>query len=203
VIEVQTCDYKSPCPINGSDVIERTRPSRRSSFDFLHLHSCLPGSCPVLTEVFTELFIMPTRCGAANFSNTHKDCVSLFSWPKDPQLFKLWERAVQMKRPDFKATKKSKLCSNHFKHGDFTLQTHLSSNIGIACRPRLLEKAVPTVFTCTPSKSKLDDSEADTATSTIRSAYTKREATRVCLPIVYTLSCPFFNIIKKYTLYVI
>jgi len=129
---------------------------------------------------------MPTRCVAGHCSNTHKDGVSLFSWPKDKRISKLWEKAVLTKRADFKATTTSKLCSVHFKDDEFSSQTRLSSSIGITYRPQLLQNAVPTIFQC-PQEKKRKLQELQYTPSSSRSAYRKREAARVRTLSVHSL----------------
>lgn len=128
---------------------------------------------------------MPTRCVAGNCSKTHKDGVSLFLWPENRKLSRLWEKAVQTKRPDFKATETSKLCSAHFKDVDFTDQTKLGAEVGIKYRPCLVENAVPTKFESkkivSPDGTSEPEAKVRKLGSSTRAAYRKREAARVSI----------------------
>ena len=58
---------------------------------------------------------MVKRCAAADSSNTYKDGVSLFLFPKDPELRKKWADQVKRTRDKWDGpTDHSVLCSNHF-----------------------------------------------------------------------------------------
>ena len=45
---------------------------------------------------------MPNRCVAAGCGNMPRDSVSLFRFPKDPNLCGVWTRQVQQTRVDWK-----------------------------------------------------------------------------------------------------
>ena len=65
---------------------------------------------------------MVKRCIAAGCSNTHKDGVSLFQFPRDPQLKQKWIKQVQRTRAGWSgpgSVAGSVLCSAHFEKSCF------------------------------------------------------------------------------------
>uniref|UniRef100_A0A3P9NPE5 THAP-type domain-containing protein n=1 Tax=Poecilia reticulata TaxID=8081 RepID=A0A3P9NPE5_POERE len=58
---------------------------------------------------------MPSRCIAAFCSNTREDGVSLFRFPKEPELLSKWVKQVRRTRENWKPTQTSVLCSEHFE----------------------------------------------------------------------------------------
>lgn len=144
---------------------------------------------------------MVKRCVAAGCSNTYRDGVSLFLFPKDHARRLQWIKQVQRTRAEWKGpSEHSVLCSDHFDEHSFEPDTAIASSLGIdKLRRRLKADAVPTVFKRTKA------SHVDRATSASkrlacegpggsypegsqsrkmrRGAYEKRERARVCLNI--------------------
>ena len=141
---------------------------------------------------------MVKNCVAANCSNTYGHGVSLFKFPKDRALRQKWIRNVQKTRANWDGpSEHSVLCSQHFESSCFEVDSELAAQMGIQKRRRLKPDAVPTVFDRPaiqlpslaqpehgPSRvsrkrsSTGSSSFADTTTK-IRTAYEKRERSRV------------------------
>ena len=87
---------------------------------------------------------MVKRCVAAGCSNTYKDGVSLFLFPKDPVIFKKWAQQVQRGRDKWKPSQHSVLCSCHFAPECYEPSTEV---LGLEKqKPRLKGDAVPTLL---------------------------------------------------------
>ncbi|KAM9307436.1 uncharacterized protein KZ484_000758 isoform 2-T2 [Pholidichthys leucotaenia] len=115
------------------------------------------------------------RCIAGYCSNTNKDGVSLFTFPKDHQVAAQWTRKVQTTRADFKRpSKHSALCSRHFDDSCFEPRPIAMAELGFEVKRRLILKpgSVPTIF---PRPSQEDNQQQ----KTVRGAYAKREHKRV------------------------
>ena len=82
------------------------------------VHEILLRVCIKYTVLFARLYIfkrMVKRCIAAGCSNTYKQNVSLFIFPRDPTLRERWTRQVRRTRAGWSGpTATSYLCSNHF-----------------------------------------------------------------------------------------
>ena len=71
---------------------------------------------------------MVKRCVAAGCSNTYKDGVSLFQFPRDAVLEKQWTKEVQKTRAKWQGPSDSSvLCSEHFTNDCFEEDTDLGS----------------------------------------------------------------------------
>ena len=137
---------------------------------------------------------MIKRCVATGCSNTYKDGVSLFQFPRDPALRKQWTKEVQRTRANWQGpSDNSILCSKHFTNDCFEEDTAIAARFGIEKRRRLKSNAVPTVFQrCLPHSSTETEAQDDPSTSRKRSisadcspvqqkraAFEKREKIRV------------------------
>uniref|UniRef100_A0A3B5LP33 THAP-type domain-containing protein n=1 Tax=Xiphophorus couchianus TaxID=32473 RepID=A0A3B5LP33_9TELE len=91
---------------------------------------------------------MPSRCIAAFCSNTREDGVSLFRFPKEPELLSKWVREVRRTRELWKPSPTSVLCSEHFELHCFDFVPVLKESLGYSVQHKrvLLPTAVPTVF---------------------------------------------------------
>ena len=67
----------------------------------------------------TSSSTIPARCVAVACSNTHCDRVSLFRFPRDPNIRKKWVKQVQHTRAKWKPTGNSVLCSEHLEENCF------------------------------------------------------------------------------------
>ena len=86
-------------------------------------------------------------CVAANCSNKKSDTISLFNFPKDPELRQKWIKNVQRTRAEWKGpTQNSVLCSEHFKSSCFEASYDLAAKMGLQKRRKLKPDAVPTIF---------------------------------------------------------
>ena len=83
---------------------------------------------------------MPTRCVAAACSNTHRDGVSLFRFPRDPCVREKWTKQVQRTRAQWKPTKNSVLCNQHFEEDCFEPGTDIARQFEIGQREHAATK---------------------------------------------------------------
>lgn len=120
---------------------------------------------------------MVKRCVAAGCNNTHKDGVSLHSFPSDMALRKLWVDKVKRYREKWEPTKYSVLCSQHFEQDCFMPDSILSQSLGLGKKRICLKPdAVPTLFK--PS-GKRTAHLYNPPSKKMRSAFEKRERSRV------------------------
>ena len=146
-----------------------------------------------------EAPVMVKNCVAANCSNTYGQGVSLFKFPKDPELRQKWIKNIQRTRANWSGPgEHSVLCSQHFESSCFEVDSELAAQMGIQKRRRLKPDAVPTLFDrpaiqlpsqsqseCDPSGSSrkrasaASSSLAGATTKKPRTAYEKRERSRV------------------------
>ena len=90
---------------------------------------------------------MVKRCIAAGCSNTYKNNVSLFTFPRDHSLREQWTRQVRRTRAGWSGpTATSYLCSDHFTEDCFDESSLMAAKLGIQKRKTLKPDAVPTVF---------------------------------------------------------
>ena len=123
---------------------------------------------------------MVNRCVAAGCSNTHKDGISLFKFPKNPHLLKKWVEQVRRTRDKWEPTKHSVLCSMHFEADCFEPYSVLSQSMGLSKKtPKLKPDAVPTIFRRPKRPATGDPEGVDPVPKKARSAYEKRERARV------------------------
>ena len=124
---------------------------------------------------------MVHRCVAAGCSNTHKDGISLFKFPKDQHLHKKW--VAQVRRDGWEATKHSVLCSMHFEADCFEAYSVLSMSMGLCKKvPKLKLDAVPTIFK-RPKRPADSVAVNPVLPKKSRTAYEKRERARVGIQI--------------------
>ena len=71
---------------------------------------------------------MVYKCVAAGCSNSTSDKVTIFKFPSDPVLRSKWEKQVQRTCADWKATKHSHLCSEHFTDDSFEVEPKLATS---------------------------------------------------------------------------
>uniref|UniRef100_A0A1X7UP36 THAP-type domain-containing protein n=1 Tax=Amphimedon queenslandica TaxID=400682 RepID=A0A1X7UP36_AMPQE len=94
---------------------------------------------------------MPKRCVAYGCGSTNRDGISLFSFPKDDKLCKLWTQQVQRARDKWsRPTAYSFLCSNHFSPDCFEPDSKLAARFNLQKVQRLNPGAVPS--TVNPEK---------------------------------------------------
>ena len=131
---------------------------------------------------------MVKRCIAAGCSNTYRENVSLFSFPRDSALKERWTKQVRRTRAGWSGpTANSYLCSDHFSEDCFERDTLMAAKLGIQKRKKLKPDAVPTILernkqhAAPPSKKRTGSSETDCsqAAKKPRSGYEKRERARV------------------------
>ena len=134
---------------------DQGRPAHRFSFDKSLSYVCSLN--------FLEVkIIMVNRCVAGGCSNTCKDNVSLYHFPKDLARRRLWTRQVKITRDKWTGpTEHSTLCSAHFSDECFEKQPTLMKEFGLKQRQKyvLKESAIPTLFPkpttdkkCSPKK---------------------------------------------------
>jgi hypothetical protein len=115
---------------------------------------------------------MGKRCVAANCDSTHKDGVSLFTFPKDAHVRARWNKQIRKTRADWHSpTPYSCICSKHFTEDCFETQSLLSDKLGIKRKQLLKPEAVPTIFT--PAD------EMKTKKTRVSSALRKRECSMI------------------------
>ncbi|MEQ2182902.1 hypothetical protein GOODEAATRI_027039 [Goodea atripinnis] len=81
-------------------------------------------------------------------SNTNKDGVSLFKFPKDPELRSKWVKQVRCTREKWEPTPSSVLCSEHFEVDCFDVVPVLKKSLSCSVQHKrvLRPSTVPTVF---------------------------------------------------------
>ncbi|KAF3847117.1 hypothetical protein F7725_020145 [Dissostichus mawsoni] len=91
---------------------------------------------------------MPSRCVAANCSNTNKDGVSLFKFSKELSLRSQWTAQVQRTRQGWSPSTSSVLCSAHFTESCFDNKPLLKESLGFNVQHKviLLPDAIPSLF---------------------------------------------------------
>ena len=123
------------------------------------------------------------RCVAAGCSNTYRDGVSLFLFPKDPQMRKKWADQVKRTRNKWDGpTDHSVLCSCHFEEHCFEADMKLAQSFGVEGKkkPRLKPDAVPTLFQRPKRPTSVDAvTEPSQPVKKRRVAFEKRERQRV------------------------
>uniref|UniRef100_A0A3P9JE79 THAP-type domain-containing protein n=1 Tax=Oryzias latipes TaxID=8090 RepID=A0A3P9JE79_ORYLA len=108
---------------------------------------------------------MPSRCVAAECSNTSSESVSVYKFPKQETLLKQWTKQVQRTRANWVPTASSTLCSEHFE-ADYM-------GMHVRYKKVLKPNAIPTIF----KGSLVGTSETETpSTSTGSSQYKKRKS---------------------------
>ena len=118
---------------------------------------------------------MVHKCTAAGCSNTNRNGVSLFCFPKDAELRKKWICQVRRTRAAWAGpTTHSRLCSNHFDEDCFEKEKDFREKLGLE-RKRivLLPGSIPTIF------KRSADASGKQSPKKRRSAYAKRESARM------------------------
>ena len=146
---------------------------------------------------------MVKRCVAAGCSNTYREGVSLFLFPKDHAIRLQWIKQVQRTRAEWKGpSEHSVLCSDHFNDDCFEPDSAIASSLGLdKPRRRLKADALPTIFkrvaapglgTATATGKRLasegpgsTDPDGSQSKKVRREAYEKRERARVCFITIY------------------
>ena len=131
---------------------------------------------------------MPIRCVAGGCSNTYKEGVSFFNFPKERPRRRIWISKVQTTRAKWTPTEHSKLCSAHFTDDCFETEVALASSMGINRRKRLRPTAVPSLFSSQTRKRTRDSDNTNShkPTKRLRRAYEKRERSQVRIVHIYT-----------------
>ena len=87
---------------------------------------------------------MVNYCVAFGCNNSYKDGVSLFKFPKDPNLREAWVKQVKRTRDKWTGpSQHSVLCCNHFTEDSFEPSP---ATMGIKKRVVLKAGAIPTIF---------------------------------------------------------
>ena len=90
---------------------------------------------------------MVKRCIAAGCSNTYRENISLFCFPRDSALKERWTKQVRRTRAGWSGpTANSYLCSDHFSQYCFERDTLMAAKLEIQKREKLKPDAVPTIF---------------------------------------------------------
>ncbi|XP_021351589.1 uncharacterized protein LOC110449210 [Mizuhopecten yessoensis] len=87
------------------------------------------------------------QCAAINCNNSSNrgQKISLFAFPRDRKLGKLW--VMKLKRGNFSPSDHSRLCERHFEEDCFTQDRRLLASIGFTPgRKSLKPGAIPTIF---------------------------------------------------------
>ncbi|XP_014668480.1 PREDICTED: THAP domain-containing protein 10-like [Priapulus caudatus] len=132
---------------------------------------------------------MPMRCVAYGCSNISDRNISLFSWPTDKGLSRLWTKAVRRRRLDFKEPRPSLkarpcVCSAHFKPEDLDPSRERQFSYGLISKLKrrlLLPGSVPSIFP-RPDSSRTETGDHSMRPPQKRSrfgAFEKRERQRV------------------------
>ena len=120
------------------------------------------------------LTIMGRYCIVWGCSNTNKNGVSLFQFPKEMKLRKVWTTQVKKTRAKWKGpTANSAVCSEHFTADCFDITSATAEKLDIKMKQRLRAEAVPTIFPQPPSESFISQQPRTSR------AQEKRECSRV------------------------
>ncbi|XP_062589461.1 THAP domain-containing protein 10-like [Saccostrea cucullata] len=85
------------------------------------------------------------QCAAFNCTVKSGQGKSMFLFPKDPKLKKIW--TLKLKRDGFQPTRYTKLCELHFDKGQFTVHPGLAASVGFQPKYTILKPgAIPTIF---------------------------------------------------------
>ena len=110
------------------------------------------------------------QCAAYNCNVKFGQGKSMFLFPKDVKLSKIWTE--RLKRQGFQPsayTNLTKLCERHFASDQFSVNLGLAASLGLSPRQKsLFPNAVPTIFDFT----KVSDKEPSSSSAT-----KKRQAT--------------------------
>lgn len=119
-----------------------------------------------------QLTTMGRSCAVWGCSNTTKNGVSLFQFPKGAKLRNTWTAQVKKTRAMWKGpTANSAVCSEHFSPECFDITSATAKKLGFKMKARLKPDAIPTIF---PRPSAPLPKEPRTSR-----AYEKRECSRV------------------------
>ena len=94
---------------------------------------------------------MPIHCAAGGCSNTYKDGVSFFKFPKNQPRRRCWINKVLTTRDEWTASEYLMLCSRHFGEDCFEPEVAIAASLGINKRRKLKPTAVPSLFEKQPS----------------------------------------------------
>ena len=89
---------------------------------------------------------MPKRCVAYGCGSINKAGFSLFCFPKDDSLCKLWTQVQRTRDKWSGLTAYSFRCSNHFTPDCFEPNSKLAASFKLKIAQRLKQGAVPSIF---------------------------------------------------------
>ncbi|GBM57279.1 hypothetical protein AVEN_58589-1 [Araneus ventricosus] len=138
-------------------------PKKAKQYSILYLYSAIAAffvRCAWIHFIYLKIrYSMVYKCSVfgckGNYASGQK--VSIFKFPKDPKLSKIWETRVM--RENFKPTTSSRVCEMHFRKEDVLRETeYFDEKSGTLLRsplqyPKLKEGAIPMLVSdkCPPS----------------------------------------------------
>uniref|UniRef100_UPI00358F759E lysine-specific histone demethylase 2 isoform X2 n=1 Tax=Myxine glutinosa TaxID=7769 RepID=UPI00358F759E len=124
---------------------------------------------------------MGKRCISAFCSNTNKDNVSLFLFPKDPTVRQKWSDFVRLTRDNWKGpTEYSVLCSNHFSPDCLVAKPIYLASMSLQVKYKKVMKSgsIPTLLTL-PRRPFDGTPDDPPRMGTVSEAYAQKETNQV------------------------
>ncbi|KAL3882473.1 hypothetical protein ACJMK2_028810 [Sinanodonta woodiana] len=93
------------------------------------------------------------QCAALNCTVKSGQGFSVYLFPKEPHLRKIW--TVKLKRDNFVPSDYTKLCERHFEKGQFVMNPEVAASVGFRPKSKMLVNgAIPTLFDLSDPKDK-------------------------------------------------
>lgn len=125
--------YLSYLPFRDTSQETKTNPSE-SHVQYLYL-----------LLIYQESYQVMVQCAALNCTVKSGHGISMYLFPKDAKLRKIW--TVRLKRDAFQPSQYTKLCERHFEKDQFVVNPDLAVSIGFQTKAKILiQGAVPSIF---------------------------------------------------------
>lgn len=93
------------------------------------------------------------QCAALNCTVKSGQGLSLYLFPKDAKLRKIW--VLKLKRDGFEPSQYTKLCEHHFEKDQFVVNPDVAATVGFQPKSKMLiTGAIPIIFDYTDPKSR-------------------------------------------------
>ena len=123
--------------------------------------------------------------------------VSFFSFPENKRMRDIWIEKIR--RKNWKPTKSSKLCSQHFESSCFVQNFEAMQSVGwTAGRLRLKKDAVPTIFEYSVEPTSVASKRKQP--TNVRTAFEKRRRQEVNIIVIVSNICLHLSKTKLYSI---